>query len=155
MVSPIQCQFCATHRIPALRFCYRCFPNVAVNYIIAATNRGDTYRYKCRMCIKEMTTRVTIYQHCLKNHVQKEYVDLRYPCRLEELAIIASGTKIGTTPRSTQGPCHCDRASFCPGSNPRWTLTHHRAWNGTPNTTPVAATPDPPYLCPQDSGARD
>ena len=35
MVSPIQCQLCATHQIPALRF-----PNVAVNYIITATNRG-------------------------------------------------------------------------------------------------------------------
>ena len=40
MVSPIQCQLCATHRIPALRFCYQCFPNVAVNYIITATNGG-------------------------------------------------------------------------------------------------------------------
>ena len=25
-VSPIQCRICATHRIPALHFCYRCFP---------------------------------------------------------------------------------------------------------------------------------
>jgi hypothetical protein len=39
MVSPIQCQLCATHQIPALRFCYQCFPNLAVNYI-TATNRG-------------------------------------------------------------------------------------------------------------------
>ena len=34
MVSPIQCQLCATFRIPALHFCF-CFPNVAVNCIIA------------------------------------------------------------------------------------------------------------------------
>ena len=77
MVSPIQCQLCATYRIPSLRFCYRCFPNVAVNFIITATSKGGAYRYKCKMCFVEMKTRAAIYQHCAKSHIPKEYVDLR------------------------------------------------------------------------------
>ena len=30
-VSPIQCGICATHRIPSLHLCYRCFPEIVVN----------------------------------------------------------------------------------------------------------------------------
>ena len=40
MVSLIQCLLCATCRIPALRFCYCCFWNVAINFIIRATSTG-------------------------------------------------------------------------------------------------------------------
>ena len=84
IVSPIQCQLCA------LRFCYCCFPNVAVNLIITATRKGGAYRYKCKMCFVGMKTRAAIYQHCAKSHIPKEYVDLRYPFSKEELAVIAS-----------------------------------------------------------------
>ena len=40
MVSPTQCLLCATYRIPSLRFCYHCFRNVAINFIITATSVG-------------------------------------------------------------------------------------------------------------------
>ena len=40
MVSPVQCQLCATYRVPSLRFCYRCIRKVAINFIITATSVG-------------------------------------------------------------------------------------------------------------------
>ena len=63
MVSPIQCLACATYRIPALRFCYRCFNNVAVNHLIRATNAGGFHRYRCCMWFTETRTRAAMYQH--------------------------------------------------------------------------------------------
>ena len=93
MVSPTQCLLCATYRIPSLRFCYHCFRNVAINFIITATSVGGAYRYKCKMCFVEMRTRAAIYQHCAKRHIPVEYVDLHYPFHEEEIAVIASRDK--------------------------------------------------------------
>ena len=64
---------------------------MAVNQIITTTTRGGPYRYKCRMCFKEMSTRSGIRQHCVQEHVPRCYVNFRYPFQQEELAIIASG----------------------------------------------------------------
>ena len=61
------------------------------NHIITTTPRGGTYRHKCRMCFKMMSTRSAIHQHCVKEHIPKDYIDFRYPFCLEELAVIASG----------------------------------------------------------------
>ena len=91
MVSPIQCLACATYRIPALRFCYRCFNNVAVNHLIRATNAGGSHRYRCHMCFIETRTRAKMYRHCSQTHIPKEYVDFRYPFKEHEIAIITSG----------------------------------------------------------------
>ena len=63
MVSPIQCLACATYRIPALRFCYQCFNNIAVNHLIRTTNASGSHQYRCRMCFIEKRTRALIYQH--------------------------------------------------------------------------------------------
>ena len=90
MVSPIQWLSCATYRIPALRFCYRCFNNVAVNHIIRATNAGGSNRYRCHMCFIETKTRAAMYQHCSQTHIPK---DFRYPFKEHEIAIITSGDK--------------------------------------------------------------
>ena len=88
MVSPIQCLACATYRIPALRFCYRCFNKVAVNHLIRATNLGGSHRYRCHMCFIETRTRAEMYRHCSQTHIPKEYVDFRYPFKEHEIAII-------------------------------------------------------------------
>ena len=91
MVSPIHCLACATYRIPALSFCYRCFNNVAVNHLIRATNAGGSHQYRCHMCLIEKRTRVDMYRHCSQTHIPKEYVDFRYPFKEHEIAIITSG----------------------------------------------------------------
>ena len=91
MVSPIQCLLCATYRIPSLRFCYRCFWNVAINFIIRAMSTGGAYRYKCQMCFLEMRTRAAIYHHCAQKHIPKYYLNLRYPFQEGEIAVITSG----------------------------------------------------------------
>ena len=91
MVSPIQCLVCTTYRIPALRFCYRCFNNVAVNHLIRATNAGGSCQYRCRMCFIETRTRASMYQHCSQTNIPKQYVDLQYPFKEHEIAIITSG----------------------------------------------------------------
>ena len=118
MVSPIQCQICATHWIPALRFCYQCFPNVAVTYIITATYTGDTYRYNCKMCFTEMKTRAAIYQQCAKNHIPKEYVDLRYPFLQDKLAVIASRDDDMDNAEVDPRTLHCDGHPPPPGATP-------------------------------------
>ena len=43
------------------------------------------------MCFIEMKNRAVIYQHCSQKHIPKDYVDLRYPFKVEEMAIITSG----------------------------------------------------------------
>ena len=43
------------------------------------------------MCFIEMKNRAAIYQHCSQKHIPKDYVDLRYPFKVEEIAIITSG----------------------------------------------------------------
>ena len=91
MDSPIQCLLCATFRIPALRFCYQCFNNVAGNHIIRVTNAGGSHRYRCHMCFIETKTRAVMYQHCSQTQIPKEYVDFRYPFKEHEIAIITSG----------------------------------------------------------------
>jgi hypothetical protein len=45
------------------------------------------------MCFTEMKTKAAIHQHCAKNHIPKEYVDLRCPFLQDKLAIIACGDK--------------------------------------------------------------
>ena len=40
-----------------------------------------------------MKTRAAIYQHCAKNHIPKEYIDLRCPFLQDKLAVIACGDK--------------------------------------------------------------
>ena len=91
MVSPIQCLLCATYRIPSLRFCYRCFRNVAINFSIRATSAGGAYRYRCQMCFHQMRNRAAIYQHCAQKYIPKEYIDLRYLFQEGEIAVITSG----------------------------------------------------------------
>ena len=74
-----------------MRFCYRCFRNVAINFIIRATSAGGAYRYRCQICFVKMRTRAAIYQHCAQKHILKEYVHLRYPFQEGEIAVITSG----------------------------------------------------------------
>ena len=77
-IGPTQCRVCITHRIPILHFCYRCFPDMAVNQIITTTTRRGTTQYKCRMCFKEMPSRSDIRLHCAEEHVPRNYIDFRY-----------------------------------------------------------------------------
>ena len=76
---------------------------MSVNHIITTTTRGGTYRYKFRMCFKEMSTRFGIRQHCVQEHVQRCYIDFRYPFHLGESAIIASGDKDKCNNKVDQG----------------------------------------------------
>ena len=45
------------------------------------------------MCFIEMKNRAAIYQHCSQKHIPKEYGNLRYPFKVEEIAVITSGDK--------------------------------------------------------------
>ena len=62
-VSPIQCAICATHKIPALHFCYRCFLEILVNQTFAVVTNEDTVEYKCKICSIKSDSRTEIHIH--------------------------------------------------------------------------------------------
>ena len=140
MVSPIQCLLCVTYRIPSLRFCYRCFHNVAVNFIIRATSAGGSHWYRCQMCFIKMKTKAAMYQHCSQNHIPKEYVDFRYPFKVKEIAIITSGDEDcynkDVDPRNSS----LRLGILIPETSNRQMVTPHPAWIGMPQP----ARPGPP-----------
>ena len=89
-VSRIQCGICATHRILALRFCYRCFPKIVVNQTITTSTNGDTIDFKGRICFLKRSTIVEMRQHGFSCHLPQEHVNFRYPLSPSELEVIAS-----------------------------------------------------------------
>ena len=89
-VSTIQCSICATHRIPALHFCYRCFPDIAVNQIITTTTNGDTMDLEYKICFTKRSKSTEMRQHRFSAHLPQEHVDYRYPFSQTNLGVIAS-----------------------------------------------------------------
>ena len=150
MVSTIQCQLCATHRIPVLRFCYRCFLSVAVNHIITTTNRGKRIGISA-----ECATRSAIRQHCVQEHVPRDYVDFRYPLHLGELAIITSGDEDKYKDEFDPRILPLRPGILILREQHLWTLTPHQGWNGTPYRTPASTPAGLPYHWILDSVARD
>ena len=92
-VSPIQCSICATHRIPALLLCYRCFPEIALNQIVSTDVDEWKMNYKCKICFTRRSTCAEICLHGSRAHIPQEHVDFRYPFTQAELGVIASKDK--------------------------------------------------------------
>ena len=59
-VIPIQCGLCWTNRIPALHFCYRCFPGITVNQIIKTPADGGKIDFQCKICFTRRSTSTEI-----------------------------------------------------------------------------------------------
>ena len=89
-VSPIQCSLCSTHRLPALHFCYRCFPWVAVNQIIETPTDGGKMDFQCKICFSRRSTSTEIRQHGFDDHIPQEHVEYKYPFSQSHLRVIAS-----------------------------------------------------------------
>ena len=89
-VSLIQCRLCSTYRIPALNFCYRCFPGVAVNHIVESPADGGEIDFQCKICFTKRSMITEIRQHGFNTHIPQEHVDYRYPFFQSDLRVIPS-----------------------------------------------------------------
>ena len=85
----MQCRFCVTHRIPALHFCYQCFPDVAVNQIVETSTDGRKMDFQCKISFTKISKSTEIRQHGFDAHIPKEHVEYRYPFSQADLRIIA------------------------------------------------------------------